>query len=800
MSKPYSHNINFICNYTRFINACYSTIIKKLLFILLCLITGNARANNNTDSLLNLVNNTNKYNKISLYIKLTQNMHPDSFRAAYSYSTKAYILASQIKNNQQLALACQNMAQVFVNAQIYDSAIFYYQKTLDIAKTNTDNLLIAQTQQNIGDAFYQNNNYDSARFYFINAAGYYSKTNNIQNTLQLYKLIASSYFLQSKYSQTIDYINLQIQLILQLNDTLKLAKAYSDMATNLRRTDKINSAIEYANKALNLYSLKNNAEGIAESYMNLGSLFYYSSIYDPAIKYFKQALEIYESEKIIDKQLMVTNNIGSVYNEMQKYPEALKYYQKALLLYQNQNNPYAMAIISGNIGLVYTQMGQYKQAQTYFEKSLNINKSINNTGGIIQGLANMGQLYKYQNQTALAIKNYQNALNMAIENNYLSDQMEIYHSLSEIYENCGKFDKALSFYKNYRNINDSIINKESRDKLNDAYTQYQLIEKQNKINLLNKENELNIEKMKQQKYYIISIIIVSTLLSILIIITLLALHYVNKSKKQIETKNQYIELQNKKIAIANKRINDGISYAAKVQNAINQPNSKLSQLFNNHFLISKPQNIVSGDFCWAKKINNVIYIAVADCTGHGLTGAFMSILGHTIINHVINNNTTLLPNQILDKLNTMVNEALNQKSSQSNTDIFDIAVCAIDTTANKINYSGAHINAYLTFNNSITELKCDKQPVGISHNQKPFTLQTINYKPGHKLYMLTDGFYNQLGGTSNTKITRGGFKSLLLAHQHLPINEQRQYFESYFDNWRGKLGQTDDMLILAVEL
>ncbi len=305
-----------------------------------------------------------------------------------------------------------------------------------------------------------------------------------------------------------------------------------------------------------------------------------------------------------------------------------------------------------------------------------------------------------------------------------------------------------------------------------------------------------------------------------IVIYLIVKFYTKSLKRIIDFQTSELRQQNKEIEHKNKEITDSIFYAKKIQEAIMPSSSFINELFPESFVLFKPKDIVSGDFYWATQKNNKILIAAADCTGHGVPGAFMSMLGNDNLNEIVIDRNTLEPNEILNGARLGIIKALKQKGeSGENKDGMDIAMLVYDRENLKLEYSGANNPLYIIRKNShspfvgysynivqdrysLLEIKGNKFPVGIYINNElpPFTSHTLQLEKGDTFYIFSDGFADQFGGEAGKKFKYNKLKELLLSIQELPLPEQSRVLEDTFYNWKGNLEQVDDVLLIGMRV
>jgi CheY-like chemotaxis protein/serine phosphatase RsbU (regulator of sigma subunit) len=252
----------------------------------------------------------------------------------------------------------------------------------------------------------------------------------------------------------------------------------------------------------------------------------------------------------------------------------------------------------------------------------------------------------------------------------------------------------------------------------------------------------------------------------------------------------------------NKKIEDSILYAKKIQSAVLPPNRFIQHLLSQHFIFYKPRDIVSGDFYWTKQIDEKIFIAAADCTGHGVPGALMSMLGITFLNEIVNRNPEIHANEILNELRTHIISSLRQTGSMGESrDGLDIALCILNHEKKLLEYAGANNPLYLIRNGELNEIKADRMPIGIHRKAKEsFYNHEITLQKDDLIYLFSDGFIDQFGGKDGRKYLTCNFKKLLLENHQKPLSEQKQILEKTFEEWKGERKQLDDILVIGFKI
>jgi ligand-binding sensor domain-containing protein/serine phosphatase RsbU (regulator of sigma subunit) len=291
---------------------------------------------------------------------------------------------------------------------------------------------------------------------------------------------------------------------------------------------------------------------------------------------------------------------------------------------------------------------------------------------------------------------------------------------------------------------------------------------------------------------------------------------VRQRTNEIKLQKDEIETQKVLVDIKNKEITDSVKYASRIQRALLQPEDHVDQLMPEHFIFFKPRNIVSGDFYWANRQNDSIFVCAADCTGHGVPGAMLSMLGISFLNQIVHGNDKILPSQVLDELKKQIIKELSQKGmDEDSKDGIDAGMIKIER--NKISYSGANNSLYLirdsadeapvkeskSINNefkTLYEIRGDKQPIGYHPNKDwEFHNHAFEAKDGDLLFLFSDGFPDQFGGVKGKKFKYAPFKEFLLSISDLSVSEQKSKMHRMFKEWKGDFEQVDDILVIGMK-
>lgn len=594
--------------------------------------------------------------------------------------------------------------------------------------------------------------------------------------------------------------------------TLK-SKAVSQRANSFFYSSEFDKALSDYQKCLMYDELVGDSSGIALSLYSIGNVYAMINKHELALEYFQKSYDL--SRKFGDTLFMrdILINMGANYSNSEMYSEALKALMRALEFTQNESEK---GEIYQNIGAVHNNIGAYQKANDNLKKAYEIfEKSENkyllaNLCFTISG--NYFMLKNYYQSVFYAEK----GLKLAEKIGSLELEQRGYSRLADAYYALKDYKKAYDYKELFIIVHDSIFNEKSVQSITEMETKYQTEKKEKENQLLRKQNELdNLEiasailQISAQKNQSTLLYTGLGLASILIVIIFNRFKISQRQKKEIENQKDEIEIQkqaveqqNELIEKKNTEITQSINYAQRIQRALLKSEEYLSEEFPSHFILYKPKDIVSGDFYWTQKKGDWIYITVADCTGHGVPGAFMSILGLSFLNEINSSeDQQLRPDEILDKLREKIIKELGQTGEfDGSKDGMDMSLLRLNVKNKEIQWAGAHNPLYIINENDIIEIRADRQPVAFFHYAKPFTCHSKQVETGDRIFLFTDGFIDQFGGEKGKKYKSKRFKTFLKEISDYSIERQKELLNQEFENWRGDKEQIDDVCIIGIEI
>jgi serine phosphatase RsbU (regulator of sigma subunit) len=612
------------------------------------------------------------------------------------------------------------------------------------------------------------------------------------------------------------------------------------------------SAIFFAKRALKTDMETGDSSHISGSNNLLGSIYKDRHDHKIALDYFIKAYGI--AQRNFDSLNMVSSgiNIGTLFISLRNYNKAKLYMKEAaeiaILVHDTAN----YGAVLNNLAIIYESINDTATALNYFRKGLHWYKSINNIDGAANIMNSMASIYYYRAEFDSCMYFVKTSIDMYLELGdtvNASSKIMNYASLllslgktEEAYQVLTKFKRfILQFYEigaiiNYYRIYAEVMVKKGdyksafqtqlylmnlKDSVSDATNSQLVIENEAKFNnakqrldnlRLSKDKEISDQKNAKLLVYLVAGIIITGILLLVVFLFFRANRNKQKSNLKLQALNNRLEIVNadierQKLVVEekNKEITDSINYAKRIQTALLPSEESIAALFNQYFILYRPKDIVAGDFYWMEAIekgnSKIILLAVADCTGHGVPGAIVSVICHNALNRCVREFEITDPGELLNKTRELV-VAEFEKSHQDVKDGMDISLLKFEFLSNKIDncqWAGANNPVWILRNQQLLEIKGDKQPIGKYANSSSFTTHTINISDNDHLYLFSDGFADQFGGEHNKKIKSSVFKKLIIDTGLESLALQKEHLIDYFVKWQGAHEQNDDVCIIGIK-
>ncbi len=707
--------------------------------------------------------------------------YSNNLKEAKSYFFQARNIAKG-KSPKEEASALNSIGSCYRREGQPDSAKYYFLQSLHILKDKQEDKLQARTYQNIGLIEFEQGNYEQAIYNYQQAKEIRDKLGDLQGKAILLNNIGNVYYSWGKYQQAAVNYQQALEIFEKIGFNSGLASAYTNLGTTFIKLRDYNTARDYLEKALQERKKSDNKLEIANAYINLANLFSQINHEENKKRYGENW------EKIILKHL-------SSAKVLQQYKTSLLYNEEALKLSNEIGNKRIKAMSLNNIGTIYSLAGLSDKALEYYNQALQINREIGNLPDVVINLFAIGIIHSSNGNYENALRYFNESLKIAQQIQRTETEKDIYYNLSVMYENMGNSAKALEYYKNYARLKDTLLNKETFKQIAELKTKYETEKKQKEIELLSKDQKLKENQIRQQRMAIIFFIILTLVISSLIVLLIRQNEQRKRTNKALAEKNALITEQKKEIT-------DSIQYASRIQRAILPPDELVQQVFSDYFILYRPRDIVSGDFYFVAQHANKTIVAAADCTGHGVPGAFMSMLGMALLQEIIGKLEELRADIILNELRRLLIRSLHQNQmSYSTRDGMDMSLYIIDNQSRKISFAGANNPLIIVRDGEVFELKADRMPIGIYEKMDmAFTEKTFDAVLGDMIYSYSDGFQDQFGGPEGKKFMSKRLKELLASCASLPCTQQIEIIEKSFHEWKGDNPQIDDVLVIGVRV
>ena len=567
--------------------------------------------------------------------------------------------------------------------------------------------------------------------------------------------IGASYGFKGEYLKALPYFQHSLEKAESIKDTSAIAGALHGFANIYYYQKNYKKSIEYNYKTLEIRTRMNDKKGMAASHIGIGNSI---GISDSVYAHYYLAYKLSKSINDLPALVLALNNLSNACGQLHKMDEKEKYRFEALRIAEETGDKAGQSLMYSNIGSDYLEKGNREKALTFLEKGLKISNEIGDA--------------EFEVQTAF--------------------------NLSALYEEMKQLDKSLFYYKMAASLRDSMLNAGNLKEINEMSSKYESEKKDKEI--LQKESEIK-EQLAENKQ---SALERNSFLAGFVLMIALAFFvfrgYRQKQKTNILISKQKseVEMQKKIVEEKNKEITDSINYANRIQGALLASEELLKKNLNEHFVLFNPKDIVSGDFYWARNIENKFFLCLADCTGHGVPGAFMSLLNISLLKEAVVEKKIYQPDVILNEVRNEIISVLNPEGSQESKDGMDCVLCCFENE--QLKFSCANNCLWIIRKNQLIEFKADKMPVGKFIENRPFTLHTEILQKGDCIYLSSDGYPDQFGGPKGKKFKYKQLENLLLSIHRKPMEEQKVILNNTMNQWRNNMEQVDDICIVGVRI
>ena len=619
----------------------------------------------------------------------------------------------------------------------------------------------------------------------------------------------------------------------ELDDTMGLAHTINGQGIVYKNMGDYERAAELYFACAEIYTQINNVRSQASTYNNIGNLYKNSGDYQLSLDYHRKSLELRKEMGVELEMAYSYHNIANTYGRLGEHDTALYYMLKALDIRRREGAQADLTSTIVGTGLMYLNVKEYALAQEYLMDGLRLSEEAGDRQGVVECLTGLAEMEESKGNVPRAREHLQRGLEIALDIESASILEDLYQMLSTIEAKLGNYTVAYEYLKEHRDISDSLYTLEKQNQISRLQVRFDVAEKERALEAEKAINKEAAEKKlaederrkeedrrreaedKRKEQFTYGLAIGVFLLAIVALLIWRSNVQSKRANQQLERQQQEILIKNNslqkanteivrqsdEIAQKNKDITDSINYAKKIQrNAL--PNREiLASIFQDSFVLYQPKDIISGDFYWFSRVGNHAIVAVADCTGHGVPGALMSMTGLNLLHQIVSDKNISSPAEALELLDAGIYKALSVTEHTETKDGMDIALCAVNTDTMEMQFAGAARPAVVVSDGLLTTYKGSKNSIGGHLMQgKVFETTTIKLHPGDSVYLFSDGYADQFGGERGKKFKNKALRNLILANQPYSMSEQKRIFSETIENWRGDLEQIDDLCLLGFKV
>ena len=747
---------------------------------------------------IGLISKIKENNQLQMAYERTAQVYArlDYKTLAMAYYEKAYSLWKQINPSTENPELMENVAWHCYDAKSYDRSLSFYNKLKHLYSDKKDTLAMVNTILKINDIFNRTNRKEEALSLNKDLIKIYMLKKDTVGIVSSYNSLGYDYVLAKNYEDaSLSFMQALKYAKKSKVQPIHLAKIYTNLAIAYQNQHDYVSAIHYLGNTVEILQKQDKPQELANALNLMGMCYFYTGDYYNADLNLQKAI----TAAVNAREAEITRDCYQNYSQIL---QAGNEYEKALLYYQLYLHVRDSLMLSKRIK-EQEQVQKQNQAEKT-EKDQKLNMASEEMKDLELKQSKLETQRKQQEIELL--KNQQELKDAANRQMQLEQQKKVQELELERKNKASELQRReLQSLQQEKEIQDIKLKKKELEEK----------ERQKTIKLLEQERQsqkLQIDFQNEHERFYKWMFGLFSFIFLLVLAGFLYYRKINKKirkqKRLLEETYHHLELKNEEISLQkdiidqkNESIMASIMYARRIQDAILPPMEILSSCFGPVLTYYKPRDIVSGDFYWAKQLDNRILIAVADCTGHGVPGAFMSMLGIALLNEV-SGHADLSSGNILTELRRQVKSSMRQtgKGTESK-DGMDIAFCLIDLDSLQMQFSGAYSPLYLFRDEKLIEVRGDRMPIGIHIKEKEcFTQTDIQLQKGDRIYLFSDGYVSQIGGEKGLTYKTKNFKELLHKIHLTPMERQAAILEKTYENWRGTRNQVDDILVVGFKV
>lgn len=720
-------------------------------------------------------------NNLQLALKIADLYRKEKNQKALHYADKAFNMAKALNKNYHSVLALETSAYYYFSIRKYSDGYNYLTKIEAVADETKDTLILLKSLE-VRNTLMQDLQMLSKCVDIRErmSAIYHARKETSKEARMLW-VAGWNAFNGKLFKRGVDILLRSASLYKSLKDDQSYFNSLGWLGQNYSALKMFDSALYYRNRVLEYYLSVNNLSGIAEAYRYRGDVYLLKREYEKSLNDYDKAIEYFAKAKWKGRELLLYEYKVRVYDSVNNIPAAVRALDTVFLQLNDKVEGIVHSFAYQMGRRIYFKSGNYERALYCFNKH--------------DSLKNVANQDQAQQQIVLAEFKKDVEKNEAI----LKAEFDKKEALSsaELARKQAMLERNKQMYL--------ILEQESKIKeMNLVKSELELKHKatetenqKKQLQLLAQDKQLKEVEAKQKEEELNKQRVVNYAVSSGGLLVAGLLFFAVRGYNQKKKDNKIIHQQKILVEEKQKEILDSISYAKRLQEAIMPPVNLFKEMLPQSFIYYKPKDIIAGDFYWMERNGENVFFAAADCTGHGVPGALVSVVCSNALNRAVKEFGIKSPSKILDKTRELVIETFERSESEVK-DGMDISLCAYNMQTKELQWSGANNPLWLINNNELIEYKADKQPIGKYAEEKPYTNHSVKLSSGDSVYIFTDGFADQFGGPKGKKFKYKNLADLLLSNCQCNMEQQKQILSSAFEKWKGNLEQIDDVCVIGI--
>lgn len=728
--------------------------------------------------------------------------YTDDYENAFNNYDKSMVLAKSLGDKKRMAQALSGTGSIHRVIGEHEKAHALYDEALQLAQEVNDLERVVFCLRSKGDDYRVQQEHLKAEEYLKKALEISDKIGDRFQEAYILTSLGELFRAEGDVTNCLKYLNQALVISQEVNNKLLVGNIYNSLGQAFTQQYNYSEAIDFFNKSLKVAKEINDKFRIADCYVSLGDIYALEGNNEKAIDYYQRASTLAREIKYVNTLAYSLLEIAVTYRKQAQYNYALIYVNQAVDVATSINYQSLLARCYEEIGNNHFAKFSYLKAEEYFNKSLQLSLEIDDQQMVASNYLNLGNIWFFRKDFNKAIDYGKKCLDIIYKIKAFNIGQDVAYLLFKCYNQQNKYEKALEMHILFTSLKDSTNSEDMTKEITRKEMEFEFNQQQEIIKLEQEQKDKEKEgELKRQRLVLIAS------LSGLAFMVVLAVVIFRSSRKQ---KLANIILARQKIHIEEqaKEITDSINYAKRIQTAILPDKPDVKKHLPESFIFYRPKDIVSGDFYYFRHIEKAegpgeIYFAAADCTGHGVPGAFMSLISSQRLEEAALHYSD--PAKVLRKLNQSIKQALKQNFADSTSrDGLDIALCHLSETeaGTLLKFSGANRPLWLyRKGEELIEIKGTKASIGgFTDDKQKFDQHEIQLKTGDQIYVFSDGVVDQFGGPDNKKLTSKKFKEQLLKIVHLSMEQQEEALDIFIREWAGNNPQIDDILVIGVKV